>query len=83
MDLHSLAQCLEAPETLQQLLGDYSGDCSVGLGQDPHSPPGHWAVIVQVLPGATLPAPSHIRLGTATLPVIVQHNHTSVQPLQH
>lgn len=81
MDVQALVEHLESPETLQQLLGDYRGDFSVGLGQDPHQPAGQLIVIVEVPPGTMPCAPASIRLGSAVLPVVVRDDLAPVHPL--
>lgn len=77
MKLKRLMDLVEQPDTHRQLLSDYDGAYSLGVGQRE----GDAVLVLQVEPDAPQEFPDEIRLDGESVAVMVEHDFVIPMPL--
>ena len=81
MRADQLSSALQTPELHRQLLGDYAGAYSVGVGRDPEDPSS--AVIVLQVEGDQPPnTPARLQIGSEWVRVITRPGFIVPKPLK-
>jgi hypothetical protein len=80
MSPHQLSSALRSPEVHRQLLGDYQGPYSLGVGRDTDNPSAP-AIVLQVEDDARLNPPSHLEIGSERVRVITRRGFVAPTPL--
>jgi len=80
MRTDQLSATLQEPDVHRQLLGDYKGPYSLGIGRDPENPAAP-AIILHVQDDPPLRPPPYIQIGPERVRVITRRGFVAPKPL--
>jgi len=76
-----LSSVLQKADVHRQLLGDYDGPYSLGVGRDPEDPSAP-AIVLHVQDAPSVNPPTHLDIGSERVRVIIRRGFVAPRPLK-